>query len=239
MLVLFILKNKIQNTKSAMKELIEYLAGFMTDARKDKIEEILSGRTRHLSVVLEDIYHPHNASAIIRNCECFGIQDMHVIEKKFEYTPNTDVVRGSLKWIDLHYHRGTENNSLSCVKHLKESGYKIAATCLREDSVTLDELPVDNKLALVLGTEETGVSDDILKCADYAVKIPMCGFTQSLNVSVSAAICIHELTSKLKSSDTNWQLTDTEKETLRLDWYKKSVRSLEHLLQRYEEKVKS
>lgn len=216
-------------------QLIEYLAGFMTDARKEKIESILEQRTRHLSIVLEDIYHPHNASAIIRNCECFGVQDMHVVENQFEYTPNTDVVRGSLKWVNLHYHNLSENNTAACIQHLKENGYKIAATCLREDTVSIDELPVDDKIAVVFGTEDKGVSDELLEHADYAVKIPMCGFTQSLNVSVSAAICIREMMKRLKQSDIEWQLSDDEKDELRLDWYKKSVRSLDSLLQRYNE----
>ena len=216
-------------------ELIEYLAGFMTEARKEKIEQVLSERTRHLTVVLEDIYHPHNASAIIRNCECFGIQDMHVIEKKFIYKPNKDVVRGSLKWVKLHHHRDTDNNTLDCVKELKKNGYKIAATSLQEDTVSLEDLPVDHKLAIVFGTEDNGVSAELLEHADYTVKIPMCGFTQSLNVSVSAALCIQELSNRLKKTDIQWQLTDDEKNELRLDWYKQSVRSPDHILKRYNE----
>ena len=220
------------------KELTEYLSGFMTDARKDKIESILEQRTRHITVVLENIYHPHNASAIIRNCECFGIQDMHVIEDKYEYSPSTDIVRGSLKWLNINYHRQSGNNTAECIKSLKENGYKIAATCLREDTISIDDLPIDNKIALVLGTEDKGVSDELLANADYAVKIPMCGFTQSLNVSVSAAICIKEMTNKLKKSNINWQLNENEKNEIRLDWYKKSVRSLEQLLQHYNEKIR-
>ena len=207
----------------------------MTEVRKDKIDVVLEQRTRHITVVLENIYHPHNASAIIRNCECFGIQDMHVIEDKFEYKPSTDIVRGSLKWLSLNYHRNDGNNSQECVEHLKAKGYKIAATCLRDDTISIDELPIEDKIAIVFGTEDKGVSSELMEKSDYTVKIPMCGFTQSLNVSVSAAICIRELTKRLKKSDIDWHLSEEEKSELRLDWYKKSVRSLEKLLQHYNE----
>ena len=214
-------------------ELTEYLAGFMLEQRIERIEEILRNRTRHITAVLENIYHPHNASAIIRNCECFGIQDLHVIESDYEYRPNTDVTRGSMKWIDVHTHTGGSETSLECIEKLQAQGYKIASTCLTRESVTPEELPIDNKIALVFGTEETGVSAEVLEKSDYLLKIPMYGFTQSLNVSVSAAICLRTLSERLRNSDINWKLSDQELTDLRYRWYTNSVKNADLLLEHF------
>jgi tRNA (guanosine-2'-O-)-methyltransferase len=216
-------------------QLIEYLASFMTDERKEKIEHILSQRTKHIAVVLEDIYHPYNASAIMRSCECFGIQDLHIIEKTFQYKPNIDVARGANKWTNLIYHNSTKDNTKDCINKLRADGYKIVATALNKNSIPIQELPLNEKVAVFMGTEDSGVSDELLNEADYSIIIPMRGFTQSFNVSVSLGIILYELTNRLTKSNIDWNLTGEEKAELRLDWYKKSVRSLEHLLKRYNE----
>lgn len=210
-----------------------YLAEFMMDSRRERIEEVLAQRTRYLTVVLEDIYHAPNASAVIRSCECFGIQDLHVIENTKRYKPNADVVRGSAKWIDIHRYRKEDENTTECLSKLKNDGFKIVATTLhKENSITPNALPIDDPLALCFGTEELGVSDTVYELADYKLKIPMYGFTESFNISVAAALCLNTLSTRLRNSQIPWQLSEEEKNELRFNWYRKSVKNAEKLLEK-------
>lgn len=218
------------------ESLVQYLAQFVTEHKQNLIEDVLKHRTRYLSIVLEDIYQPHNASACIRSCECFGIQDLHIIEKRNNYKINPDVTLGSSKWINMHrYREEGSNNTLDCLKSLKKKGYKIVATSLQEETIPIQELPLDEKIALCFGTEETGLSDDALEMADYYVKIPMVGFTQSFNISVSVAISLFALTERLKQGNIPWQLSDSEKLELKEEWYKKIAPKSEALVRYFYE----
>jgi len=207
------------------KELIEYLRGFVSDNRYAKFGQVLDFRTRHLAVVLEDIYQPHNASAVLRSCDIFGVQDIHIIETKNAYTVNKDIALGSAKWLSLVKYRKGENNSLDCIKALKAKGYRIVATTPHERDCNIDELPIDKPLALFFGTELTGISDTVREHADEFVKIPMYGFTESFNISVCAALCMHTLKEKLHKSTVNWKLPEAEREELLLKWLRNTIPS--------------
>jgi tRNA (guanosine-2'-O-)-methyltransferase len=205
------------------KELIDYLSNFISDNRRSKFEEVIKWRTRHITVVLEDIYQPHNASAVLRSCDCFGIQDIHVIENKNKYNINPDVALGSPKWLNLIKYNQAENNTLECIKALKSKGYRIIATTPHERDCNIEDLPVDGKLALVFGTELEGISNTIREMADEYVKIPMYGFTESFNISVSAAICLHTSVMKLHASNMDWRLTEEERNEVLLGWLRNSI----------------
>jgi tRNA (guanosine-2'-O-)-methyltransferase len=216
--------------------LLEYLESFITPRRKELIEKVLSERTRHLSVVIEDIWHSPNASAVIRSCECFGIQDMYVIENLKRFKANTKVVQGSAKWINLkRFNEKNVNNTEACFKVLREKGYAIAATTLKEGKIhtPLKEIPLDRKLAVCFGCEETGLSDFAHEKADYFIKLPMYGFTESFNISVSVALVLQILCRRLRLGDIPIQLTKTEKAELRLDWIRKSMKNSNLLIKRY------
>jgi tRNA (guanosine-2'-O-)-methyltransferase len=206
------------------KELISYLSNLISDNRKEKFNEVLHCRTRYISVVLEDIYQPHNASAVLRSCDIFGVQDIHIIENRNTYTVNPDIALGSAKWLSLHKYKNNDNNTLTCLKSLKEKGYRIVATSPYEKYPTLDELSIEQPIALVFGTELTGISDTIVKHADEFVRIPMYGFTESFNISVCAALCLHTLINKLHKSDKSWKLNDDEKDEILLQWLKKTIK---------------
>jgi tRNA (guanosine-2'-O-)-methyltransferase len=178
---------KSQNQEA---ELINYLSSFISETRRAKFDEVLKYRTRHFTLVLEDLYQPHNASAVLRSCDIFGIQDIHIIENKNAYTVNKDIAMGSPKWLNLYKYRKEENNSLTCINNLKQKGYRVIATSPNEQVTTIDELPIDKPLALFFGTELTGISETVMEHADEFVKIPMYGFTESFNISVSAALCM-------------------------------------------------
>ncbi|OFY87675.1 MAG: rRNA methyltransferase [Bacteroidetes bacterium RIFCSPLOWO2_12_FULL_35_15] len=220
------------------KELVNYLSQFVSETRRTKFDEVLNFRTRHITIVLEDLYQPHNASAVLRSCDIFGIQDIHIIENKNAYTVNKDIAMGAPKWLNLHKYRNSENNTLEAIKKLKAKGYKIVATSPNKNDVTIENLSVEKPLALFFGTELTGISETVLEHADEFVKIPMFGFTESFNISVSAALCIHALTSKLHKSEIDWHISSAEKEELLLTWLRKSIRKVELIEKDFFEKQK-
>lgn len=210
--------------KLRRNQLLDFFVEFVTDHKKELIEEVLSHRTRHLTVVLEDIYESQNASAVLRTCDCFGIQDLHVIENRNTYTLNPQVVQGASKWVDvIQYNTTKVNNTIDCINTLKSKGYKIYATSPNGNGKSINEVQIDDKVALFFGTEYDGLTDDVIDNADELIQIPMYGFTESFNLSVSAAVCLNILTSKLFTSEVSWQLSEEEKKTIRLDWYKKIV----------------
>lgn len=206
------------------KKLLEYLAGFMSANKMELFEKIIPERTRHVTVALEDIFQPQNASAVLRTCDVFGIQDVHIIENENEYNINPRVVHGASKWIDLYKYNEQENNTLACINNLKSKGYKIYGTTPHNDDCLIQDIPLEEKVALMFGTEMTGLSDIAMKNVDGFVKIPMYGFTESLNISVSASICLYELKKRLKASDINWKLSEEEQINQLILWSKKVIK---------------
>jgi len=218
------------------KSITSFLSELVTEKRLGRIEEILAQRTRYLTVALEDIYQSQNASAALRTCECFGIQDVHIIENSNPYTINPMVLKGSDQWLTIKRYNQSDNNSVEALHRLKSEGYRIIATSLQEESVALTDFDVERgKCAIFFGNEHRGVSDDVMKQADECLKISMCGFTQSLNISVSAGIIISHLTQKIRNSTINWKLTPTEKEILHIEWLKCSVKNPQMLIHRLTE----
>lgn len=209
-----------------MKEkLAKYLEKFVTQHRRDLINEILEYRTRYITVVLEDLYQSQNASAVLRTCECFGIQDVHIIENKNRYEINPDVTLGANKWLNLIKYRGKENIIKTAVDSIKSKGYRIVATTPDKNCTQLEDFDLKKgRSAILLGTELTGLSDEILNQSDEYINIPMYGFTRSFNISVSAAIIIHHLMSELRASKIPWNLTEREKQDIRIKWLKESIR---------------
>jgi tRNA (guanosine-2'-O-)-methyltransferase len=202
------------------KQLLNYLLGFVSENKQQKFSEIIQHRTRHLTLVLEDIFQPHNASAVLRTCDCFGIQDVHIIEQKNHYQVNPDIALGSSKWLTLH----TYSDTPSTFKALRSKGYRIVATSPHKDDCLLSELPLDEKTALVFGTELEGLSEYSLANADAFVKIPMYGFTESFNISVSAAITLYQLSEKLRSQGINYHLNENELTEIQLGWAMSTVK---------------
>jgi len=223
-------------TPAITKELIEYLKHFITEQRYQKFTTTISMRTRYLTLALEDIYQPHNASAVLRSCDCFGVQDVHIIENRNKYEVNPDVALGSSKWLTLLKYNGSEDNTKTCLNKLKERGYRLVATTPHKDGFIPETLPFGQKTALIFGTELEGLTPTALGMADSFIKIPMVGFTESLNISVSAAIFIQTLTNRLRSSDIAWQLSDTEKDTILLEWMKQSINKSEIIIRGFLEK---
>ncbi|RLD56042.1 MAG: TrmH family RNA methyltransferase [Bacteroidetes bacterium] len=209
---------------SIKSELLNFLESFISENKRGLFKKTIEYRTRYITVVLEDIFQPHNASAVLRTCDCFGVQDVHIIENRNLYEVNPDVALGSAKWLTLKKYNEGKNNTLDTIGKLKSEGYTIVATTPHENDTTLDQLDLSKKTALLFGTELNGLSDIALENADEFVKIPMYGFTESFNISVSAAIILHQLTEKLRGSEYSWQLTEEEKLDIRLDWVRNVVK---------------
>jgi tRNA (guanosine-2'-O-)-methyltransferase len=203
----------------------DHIISFISENKQNKFNKVLEDRTRHLTVVLEDIYQPHNASAVLRSCDCFGVQDIHIIENRNKYNVNPQIAVGSAKWLNLNYHNEKKENTVACINELKAKGYKIVATTPHQDDVMLPDLPLDQPIALLFGTELEGLTDVALEHADEFMRIPMYGFTESYNISVSAALCLHSITDRLHKSDIDWHLSEDEKQELKFEWAKKVIRN--------------
>ena len=214
------------------KPLLDFLAQFVTDHKKELLEKILSNRTRHLTVVLEDIFQSQNASAIVRTCECLGIQDIHIIESLSKYGTNLKVLKGSHNWVNLIKHKFSKSEGPATVfDELRVSGYKILVTSVLPGSQSIFDINPNElgKIALVMGNELHGASSIAQENADYLVHIPMVGFTESFNVSVSTAICATTLLNKIRASEVDWRLTEEEKEEIRFRWIRSMVRKVDVL----------
>lgn len=243
-------------------QLIEYLSQFVTEARRRRMEEVLAERTRYLTVVLEDLYQSHNASAVLRSCDGLGIQDVHIIENRNRYQVNPDVALGTSQWLTMRKYgaaevgaagakdrvegtgaadrpepagaAGAAENTLSAYRALRRAGYRIVATAPHRGTIDLEDFPVEEApTALVFGNELDGLTETALEHADAYLRIPMRGFVDSFNISVSAALCMHFLTHRLRHSRVEWRLSEGERQELRLAWLRQSIRRVDALEAKY------
>lgn len=214
--------------------LIEFLSELLTKERLDNFNRVLDLRTRHICVVLEDLFQSHNASAVLRSCDCFGVQDIHMIENKFSYNSNPDVALGSAQWLNILRYNKEPDNTLNTINNLRSQGYRIVATTPHTNDTLLEDLDLEKgKIALFFGSELPGLSKTVMDNADEFVKINMVGFTESFNISVSAAICLYELTNKLRNSNINWELSKDEKDEIMFQWMKISIKDSENIIKLY------
>ncbi len=223
------MKNTENRDAAWYRERIEYLADFMTPERREKLENTLANRTHYMTILTENTFHSQNASALMRHCEAFGIQDVHAIESLCQFRTYTDIVRGTDKWVDLHRYE----KSPAAIKALKDQGYRIVATTPHREDCTPETFDVKaGKFALVFGTEHAGISDEIIEAADEFLRIPMCGMVESLNVSASAAILIYMLSERMRNSDINWKIGEEENLEILYRWMKSSIRDAENVVAR-------
>jgi tRNA (guanosine-2'-O-)-methyltransferase len=210
-------------------EYLAYLEGFLTENRKERFADVLANRTNHFTIAVEDVFQFHNTSAVMRSCEVFGIQEINIVEQRFGKDIDKEIAMGAQKWVDINKFE----NITDCIDTLRAKGYQIIATTPHNDSCLLHDFDVTQKSALFFGTEKEGLSDDVMRNADGYLKIPMVGFTESLNISVSAAIIIQDITTRLRQSNVNWQLSDMELLEKRLVWAKNSIKDIKRIEERY------
>jgi len=200
------------------EELKQFMFQFLTDEKLQRFTDVINNRTRHFTMVMEDIYQGQNTNAVIRSCEIFGIQDLHIIENKYQFEVVEDISKGSSKWINLYKYRGQEKNTTNCIQQLRTKGYKIIGTTPHKNDIDLHDLDITQKTAFILGSERDGMSEEAMNLCDGFMKIPMFGFTESLNLSNCSAIILQNLTDRLRRSEVNWQLSEEEKTSILIDW---------------------
>lgn len=216
------------------QQLYQAATELYSENKRDLFDRLVQNRTRHISVVLEDIFQSHNASAVLRSCDCFGVQDVHVVENKNSFCPNSEVSMGSNKWVDYYKHRDIKQT----YDELRKKGYKIVATLPHENDTMLPDLDITQPTALVFGTELTGLTPAAIENADAYVKIPMYGFTESFNISVCAALSLFYLTEKMRhDSNIHWQMSPEEQITLKLYWSMQVIHDGYSVMQKLEERL--
>lgn len=208
------------------KELLAYLEAFITPRRQELFEKVANQRTNYVTVATQDVYQLHNTSAVIRSCDVFGVQNIHVIEENQPRRIDKEIAMGAQKWVDVNRY----NSTGTCIETLKSRGYQIVATSPHGDAELLDDFNISKPTAIFFGTEKEGLSQEVLKAADTSLKIPMQGFTESLNISVSAAIILQALGNRLRNSNLPWRLSEEDKTALKFKWACKCIKNSEQLL---------
>jgi tRNA (guanosine-2'-O-)-methyltransferase len=212
------------------EELIKYLESFITPRRLKLFNSNLLNRTRYITVLLEDVYQLHNASAILRTCDCLGIQDAHIIENHNQYQLNSEISLGAEQWLSIYKYNHPGNNTQKAISNLKKKGYRIVATSSHAKNTNLESFDLTKgKIAFVFGTELSGITVNVEEMADEFIKIPMVGFSESFNISVSAGIILQQVSSKLRQSSIDWQISDEELIDIKLDWLKKTIKKPEQI----------
>lgn len=209
------------------KELVEYLEGFLTPRRKALFEKVVEQRTNHFTVATEDVYQLHNTSAVMRSCDVFGIQNIHVIEERNLKRIDREIAMGAQKWVTLNRHK----SSGECIERLREEAYQIVATTPSPMGGNLADFDISKPSAIFFGTEKNGLSTEVIDNADQFIQIPMYGFTESLNISVSAAIIFQYVTQKLRNSKLIWKLDENEKNAVKFEWLSRSFKNVDEMIE--------
>lgn len=205
------------------------LSPYLTAARKQRFEDVLSVRMNWVTAVTEDLFDPHNISAVLRSCDGFGIQSAHIIEVNNPYRISPGVAKGAAKWLDIERHTDTTH----ALRDLKSRGFAICCTTPHTDDTTPEELPLDQPVALVFGSEGPGITDAARAEADHFVRIPMYGFTESFNISVAAALTLQTITRRVRTrEDLDWKIPANEHPRILGDWASRTVKDAPGLLQR-------
>ncbi|EDP69614.1 tRNA/rRNA methyltransferase (SpoU) [Flavobacteriales bacterium ALC-1] len=214
-------------------KLLEYLDSYLTDNRRTRFKKVLAQRTKHFTVATEDVYQLHNASAVMRSCDVFGIQELNIVEEVNSKSIDREIAMGAQKWVDLNRFHSTK----SCIDHLKTKGYQIVATTPHAEDCDLIDFDITKKSCFFFGRETEGLSQQVIDEADCFLKIPMVGFTESLNISVSAAIILQHVTAELRKSEIKWKLTEEEAIEKRFDWIKKTIKDYDAIVEHYKSKT--
>lgn len=217
-----------------LKEQVAYLREFVVDGKNKLFERLILERTAYVTVVLEDLYQSHNQSAVMRSADCFGIQHVHLIENRNQYDPTSTVSQGAREWLTLHRHKEQADNTQATLDGLRAAGYRIIATTPHTDDVLIEDLNLEKgPMAFFFGTELTGLSETVISQADEFVKVPMYGFTESLNVSVCAALVMYSVTRRLRYSNIDWHLPEQERDEVLFQWYRNAIKAADEILERF------
>jgi len=227
--------NETENELEYKTRLCEFYRNLKLEKRSELMDRVLNDRTRYITVALENIYQPHNASAVLRSCDCFGVQDVHIIENSYQYEVNPHVSLGAAQWLNLHRHNTLDNNTSGCISNLKKDGYRIVATTPDPKAVSIHDFDVTKgKFALLFGTEKFGLTPEAFAMADEYIRIPMYGFTESFNISVSVSLCLFHFTERIRAEHAAWKLSDEEQTDIYLQWYRNTTTNSEMIERKFQ-----
>ncbi|MBR1774154.1 MAG: RNA methyltransferase [Bacteroidales bacterium] len=213
------------------------LYDIITEERKNTLESVIDLRTDRFIPVIENIHKAQNASAVLRTCDCLGIQEVRIVENNNKFSVTDDISLGANKWLNIRKYNSANSNLPNpmsddknpksnierCFDDLRAEGYKIIATMPHDNDINLQDIDITQKAAIVFGSEVDGISKEAIANADCFMKIPMFGFTESFNISVSAAITLHYLTNKLRNSDIDWHLSEEKRLDTLILWALQSI----------------
>lgn len=206
-------------------EVVARLAPKIRRRRRERIAEVIAGRTAAVAVVLEDLYDRGNISAVLRTAEGLGFLSVHIIRRSKKFRQADRVTRGAEKWLAIRKPKSTA----ASLTDLKQRGFKIVATHF-EDAQPIDDFDFSEPTAVIFGNEHAGVSEEALKSADARMVVPMTGFTRSFNISVAAALTLYHAKRDRRQRGLEGDLTDDERRILTAEYYLRSVRRAEELL---------
>jgi len=207
----------------------EALAPMLSPERVARIDRVLDARLVSLTTIVEDVYDPHNAAAAIRSCEAFGLQDFHAVEASNRFAPAGGITLGCHRWIDLHRWPTVS----ACAAALRAQGFALYAT-LPDAPYDVETVDVSRPVALVFGNEHAGLTADAIAACDGAVSIPMHGFTQSFNLSVSVALCLSRLAARRRAAlGAAGDLPAERRARLRARWFALKIRGAEGVVDRH------
>lgn len=200
----------------------DLLSPQLTDKRRDRMLATAANRTQFVRLAIQDVHQPHNVSACIRSAEAFGVQSVDVVTLKGKFSTST-VARGVDEWVDIYRHDSVDQ----CIQHLHDSGYIVAAAFPHGQAVALEDLPIDKPIAVVFGNEHEGLALEWREKADLCFTIPMYGIVESLNISVSAAITLHSLTSRIRKAHNpqSFHLSSTDQKRLLNNWICRQIKT--------------
>lgn len=215
-----------------MKDLaqtFEYLKQFLTEERLAKIEHFSKESSDFVLPVMDDVYQFRNAAAIIRSVEACAFHKVVAMEEENVFNPNLTVTKGAETWVEVE----KMPKNIASLQNIKDRGYKILAVSLEKNAVMLPEYEIAEPIALVFGTEQAGVSEEVIDFADETLAIPMFGFTRSYNVSVAAGICMYELKQKLLKSNIDYKLNEQKLLEMQVRWAVNSISSGKEIYAKY------
>ena len=204
------------------------LEPFVTAARLARMRQVLAQRLAWFTVVLDNLFDPHNISAVLRSCDAFGVQNVHVIESVETFKVNREISMRADKWLTLHRWR----SFAECRTALKRRRFTLLATSVAADALPLDAAPCDRRVAVVLGNEHRGVSEATRAACDGVVTIPMHGFVESLNVSVAAALVIAGCAGRMRRAGRQVLLSPRERSAVWNTWMRQQVKHPDQVLAR-------
>lgn len=205
-------------------QIINGLREYLLPERCERLYQVIQNRTRYIHVAVEDTESERNAGALFRTCDCFGIQEASVIEQKYDLRVAKMISKGAEKWLDIRQYQGARNMGVAdCVHDLKSRGFTIVATTPHEPDIELPDFELQGKTAFFFGTEETGLSDEAIELADIKMGIPIYGFAESYNISVSAALILQNAVAQMRRKGLDWEMSEEEKLDLEIEWLKKAL----------------